>query len=350
MALFGKDGWRAQGEVFSVWFGLLNRLARYAAAGPASSGWVRRQHFPDGLLGRPWDASLVTLAAIATGAILYDGLSQTELYFDLFGLPDLATSTLVLAGFLALVSALALLVARRVGMTAMGAGLLPISVGYLIAHYLTYLLGDGQRILVAIADPLQLGWDLTGTAFYEPDHVVPAVARLDDHVQRRRRRPRPGRLGGTPPHGRPDSRLPRSTRPAATGGGHGGPHDADPLEPRPGRLHAPSHRPHPHPHPHRPGPRGAAASGHPLKETSPMRRTLVLVPTLLFLAGCGAASTPPSASPPSAAPEAAAAPVASDAGPAMLPDPGLLGARDGPQPLPVLPDRSARTRSWRHPT
>jgi hypothetical protein len=173
MAMFGKDGWRAQGEVFSVWFGLLNRLARYAAAGPASSGWVRRQHFPDGLLGQPWDASLVTLAAIATGAILYDGLSQTEFYFDLFGLPDLATSTLVLAGFLALVSALALLVARRVGMTAMGAGLLPISVGYLIAHYLTYLLGDGQRILVAFADPLQLGWDLTGTAFYEPDTSFP---------------------------------------------------------------------------------------------------------------------------------------------------------------------------------
>ena len=105
MALFGKDRWRAGGEVFSVWFGLINGLARYVSAGPAPSGLVRRQHFPDGLLGRRWDASLVTLAAIATGAILFDGLSQTQPYFELFGLPDLAETTMLLGGFLAFVVA-----------------------------------------------------------------------------------------------------------------------------------------------------------------------------------------------------------------------------------------------------
>jgi len=167
MALFGRDRWRDHGEVFSVWFGLLGRLALFAPAGRPESGAVRRQHFPDGLLGRPWDASLVALTAIATGAILYDGLSQTEIFFDVFGLPDIAFSTILLVGFLALLVGLALGVARRVGLPAMGSGLLPISVGYLIAHYLTYLLGEGQRILVAISDPFQLGWDLFGTAFHE---------------------------------------------------------------------------------------------------------------------------------------------------------------------------------------
>ena len=54
------------------------------------------------------------------------------------------------------------------GWTATGAGLLPIAVGYLIAHYLTYLLIDGQGIIVAISDPFQRGWDLFGTAFHEP--------------------------------------------------------------------------------------------------------------------------------------------------------------------------------------
>ena len=53
-------------------------------------------------------------------------------------------------------------------MTAIGAGLVPVSVGYLIAHYLVYLLGDGQRILLAVADPLQRGWDLTEAAFFTP--------------------------------------------------------------------------------------------------------------------------------------------------------------------------------------
>jgi hypothetical protein len=168
MTVFGKDRWRGGGEVFTVWFGLLNRVARYVLAGPPSSGRVKRQHFPDGLLSRPWDPSLVALAAVATGAILYDGLSQTQLYFEVFGLPGLAESTLLLAGFLAIIVATVLLVGRRVGMVAMGAGLVPISVGYLIAHYLTYLLGEGQRIVVAASDPLQQGWDLFGTAFFEP--------------------------------------------------------------------------------------------------------------------------------------------------------------------------------------
>ena len=59
-------------------------------------------------------------------------------------------------------------VTRTVGLAATGAGLLPIALGYLIAHYLTYLLIDGQRIVIAISDPLQKGWNLFGTAFYTP--------------------------------------------------------------------------------------------------------------------------------------------------------------------------------------
>ena len=77
--------------------------------------------------------------------------------------------TLLLAAFLGAIVVAALLVTRTVGVPATGAGLLPIAVGYLIAHYLTYLLIDGQNILVAISDPFQRGWDLFGTAFHEPN-------------------------------------------------------------------------------------------------------------------------------------------------------------------------------------
>jgi len=45
---------------------------------------------------------------------------------------------------------------------------LPIAVGYLLAHYFTYLVIDGQRIVIAISDPLQQGRDYFGTAFFEP--------------------------------------------------------------------------------------------------------------------------------------------------------------------------------------
>jgi hypothetical protein len=85
-----------------------------------------------------------------------------------FGAPTVGPKTLLLLVFLGLVAGAALLVARDVSPGAIGAGLLPISVGYLVAHYLTYLLIDGQRIVIAVSDPLQVGADVFGTAFYVP--------------------------------------------------------------------------------------------------------------------------------------------------------------------------------------
>lgn len=177
MAQFGRDPWRAHGEAFSVWFATLNRLAPFAPAQDGDDRWVRRRPFLTGLLEPGWTRAHVVLVALATGSILFDGLSQTEPWFAVFGLPSLPIATLQLAGFLGVIVALTLGVARLVGLAALGAGLLPIAVGYLIAHYLTYLLGDGQRLWIAISDPLQLGWDLFGTAFYEPgtDWIPPSL-------------------------------------------------------------------------------------------------------------------------------------------------------------------------------
>jgi hypothetical protein len=149
-----------------VWFRLLNRLAPYALVD--ETGRLRRRPFASGLLEPGWTQSDVVLAAIAAASILFDGLSQTTPWYDVFGAPAAGIATLQLAIFLGIVVAAALLVSRWVGLPSIGAGLLPIAVGYLVAHYLTYLLIDGQRILIAISDPLQSGTDLFGTAFYQP--------------------------------------------------------------------------------------------------------------------------------------------------------------------------------------
>jgi hypothetical protein len=110
----------------------------------------------------------VTLVALGVSSIIFDGLSQTQAFFDLFGVPGVAARTLLLFAFLGIVVLLAFAVARTIGLAAVGAGLLPIALGYLIAHYLTYLLIDGQRILIAVSDPFQKGWNLFGTAFHQP--------------------------------------------------------------------------------------------------------------------------------------------------------------------------------------
>jgi hypothetical protein len=166
MAQFGRDTWRANGETFSVWFGVLGRLAPLALVDPA--GHLRRRPFASGLLEGGWTTSDIVLVALGTGSILFDGLSQTTPWFSVFGAPGTLIKTFQLAGFLGLILVAALAVSRLVGISATAAGLLPIAVGYLIAHYFTYLLIDGQRIIVAISDPLQQGANLFGTAFFEP--------------------------------------------------------------------------------------------------------------------------------------------------------------------------------------
>jgi hypothetical protein len=166
MAQFGRDTWRSQGEAFTVWFRLLGRLAMFALVD--ETGRVRRRPFASGLMEPGWRRSDVTLVALGVGSILFDGLSQTQVFFDLFGAPGVVAKTIVLAAFLGIIVLAAFMVTRTVGLAATGAGLLPIALGYLIAHYLTYLLIDGQRIVIAISDPLQKGWNLFGTAFYQP--------------------------------------------------------------------------------------------------------------------------------------------------------------------------------------
>ena len=177
MAQFGRDEWRARAEVFSVWFGLLGRIAPIALAGPPEAGVVRRRAFGAGLLEPGWTRGDVALSALAVAGVLYDGLSQTQLWYDTVGLTGIAGGTLTLALFLGIAVTLALGVARLVagssgaaiGIAAVGAGLVPIATGYVAGHYLTFLLIDGQKILIALGDPFLQGWNLGGLAFFTPN-------------------------------------------------------------------------------------------------------------------------------------------------------------------------------------
>ena len=166
MAQYGRDTWRTNAEVFTVWFRLLGRLAPYALTD--EEGRVRRRPYFSGLLEPGWALQDVVIVALGVGSILFDGLSQTQVFFSTFGLPSLPVQTVIMGVFLGTIVLAALVVTRYVGIAATGAGLIPIALGYLIAHYFTYVAIDGQRIVIAISDPLQNGADLFGTAFFEP--------------------------------------------------------------------------------------------------------------------------------------------------------------------------------------
>ena len=131
----------------------------------AGAACVIRRPFAAGLLAASWTIAELVLVALGTGAIIFDGLSQTQLYFDLFiaqgtlGDP-IVRDTIVGGLFLGTIVLLVLSVARSLSVRAVGAGLLPVALGYLVAHYLTYLLVDGQRIIAALNDPLLRGNNL----------------------------------------------------------------------------------------------------------------------------------------------------------------------------------------------
>ena len=55
-------------------------------------------------------------------------------------------------------------VARRHALT-----LVPIAIAYHLAHYLSYLLVQGQAIVPLLSDPLGRGWNLFGTRDFQPD-------------------------------------------------------------------------------------------------------------------------------------------------------------------------------------
>jgi hypothetical protein len=60
----------------------------------------------------------------------------------------------------------------------MAHSLIPIVVGYIFAHYLTYLVERGQQAVIALADPFGRGWDLLGLAHQQVVYVLsmhPAV-------------------------------------------------------------------------------------------------------------------------------------------------------------------------------
>ncbi|MFT4217393.1 MAG: hypothetical protein QM619_09460 [Micropruina sp.] len=79
---------------------------------------------------------------------------------ELWGTAGLLAMTLLVAGTFAVAAR-----ATAVGWTnTAAASLVPIVIGYSVAHYLSLLVLEGQRTAILASDPLGLGWNVFGTA------------------------------------------------------------------------------------------------------------------------------------------------------------------------------------------
>ena len=118
----------------------------------------------------PVEPGLVALLGVLLGSTAYDSFSASS-FWQSKSLSVLE-HTLTLVGFCLVVAVLFQVASRATGGVTpqeraalpgmLAHSLVPIVVGYIFAHYLTYLLEKGQAVFYALLDPLDRGWTPLG--------------------------------------------------------------------------------------------------------------------------------------------------------------------------------------------
>jgi len=191
--VFGVETWTRYGETFAVYFNLFSRISpfetrdRVVGVRPPLSGLPQLDPVP----------GTVGLLCVMIGTVTFDGLSQGRLWKDLaVDLTDVVTSIgIPITEAPRIVSTIGLLLGVAVvalfyragiaGAHSVGGGLsserlrrafvhslVPIAMVYVAAHYLTFLLFEGQAIRYLASDPFGQGWDLFGTASAAIDYSL----------------------------------------------------------------------------------------------------------------------------------------------------------------------------------
>jgi len=171
MFVFGRDAWLKSGEVFTVYFGFIARLAPIEWR---TSAELHLRAPAAGLLDpRPVSSSEAFFVIVMLANVTFDGLRDTPLW----AVSDAHWTAAATAGLLVMPCVFALVIfgiCALMGNTSAGEllrlfvpTLLPIALAYHVAHYLPYLLVAGQVVIPLASDPFGRGWDLFGTAHYK---------------------------------------------------------------------------------------------------------------------------------------------------------------------------------------
>jgi hypothetical protein len=170
--LFGNR-WFAAADPFEAYATLMSRLSPFGRRTDGAIVVRRPLENLDGLQPRP---GLVALVAVLLGSTAYDGFSNSSSWIGWAqntGYSMTLLGTLALAGFVLFVlitySSAALLAGRMSDSTRtqlprlFAHSVVPIAMGYVIAHYATLLMLEGQHTFILLSDPLSRGWNVFGT-------------------------------------------------------------------------------------------------------------------------------------------------------------------------------------------
>lgn len=191
MMVFGERSWRERAEPFSIYFSLIGSVAPLQSVKSQESGQsALHLVWPGASLAKrePMSVSGSLFVLLTLATISFDGFSHTFYWISFIGLNPLEfvgrsavvwQSTIGIIGSFAVLSAIFFgcvwaglkLAASEVSL-ADAAGrlvysIVPISLAFHAAHYLTYLMVEGQYSAIAASDPFSLGWNLFGTANWQ---------------------------------------------------------------------------------------------------------------------------------------------------------------------------------------
>ena len=179
MAISRRWGWEEarKAEGFGVLFDAFASLSPFRRDG--SGGLLVRSPFV-GVAELASSPALLSVLLAALGGTAFDGISRTSAWSDLMagrtGWEATAVSTVGLIWIVVLVGFVYHLACRAGGRITgdtdfavrFGISLVPILVGYDLAHYFSLLFLEGQAFIALVSDPLGRGWNLFGTV----DHAI----------------------------------------------------------------------------------------------------------------------------------------------------------------------------------
>jgi hypothetical protein len=175
--------WFAIGDSFEVYAEILGRLS---PLGRGAHGRLELRNPLAGLATTPQQPGIVGLLCLLLGSTAFDGVSRWSAWTRLTGgLDHIPAYTLGLIAAVASVTALFLLAARWTAVAqirpgavggaglpgAFGHSLVPIAIGYAVAHYFSFAMFQGQEGWLLATDPFGRGWDLLGTSGARIDYA-----------------------------------------------------------------------------------------------------------------------------------------------------------------------------------
>lgn len=173
--------WFDRADPFDVYSAIVARMSPIARGGRLSRNPLR------GLTTIPVAPGLVAVLAVLLGSTAYDSFSASQVWQS--RTTSTWQDTAALGGFCLVVGVLFVLAARATGGVSrderralpglLAHSLVPIVVGYVFAHYLTYLVEKGQSAFLALLDPLGRGWAPLGDptpAFFLSEHTSTLAA------------------------------------------------------------------------------------------------------------------------------------------------------------------------------